>query len=180
MNKQEKLIIVGGSGAGKDFLLKKVVESGLKGCVKLTTRPKRLNEIDGVEYKFISNEEFFQLKESKEFITHQEFSVTPFDRDPEKWYYGITLEEFNNSQAFILTPGEVKTIDPEIRKKCFIVYLDIDRKIRESRILNRKDLNDSIKRRLDSDEIDFRGFNDYDLKITDPDFDAESVLDLMY
>lgn len=180
MKKQEKLIILGGSGAGKDFLIKRVIESGLKGCVKITTRPKRKNEIDGVDYKFISNEEFFSLKRSGSFITYQEFSVTPVDRSPEKWYYAITFEEFNSSQAFILTPGELKMINEDIRKKCFVVFLDIDRNIRESRIFKRDDLNDSICRRLDSDEVDFKNFNDYDLKITDPDFDAESVLELMY
>jgi hypothetical protein len=41
-------------------------------------------------------------------------------------------------------------------------------------------MNDSIKRRLDADEIDFSGFKDYDLKITDPEFEVEMVLSLMY
>ena len=88
-------------------------------------------------------------------------------------------EDFNNSQAFILTPGEVRQLTPEVRKNCFVVFLDIDRSIRESRISNRQDHNDSIKRRLDADEIDFKNFTDYDLKITDPEFDVDSILSLM-
>ena len=51
---------------------------------------------------------------------------------------------------------------------CFVVYLDIDRSVRESRLLGRQDKNDSITRRLDADDIDFQSYNDYDLKITDP------------
>ena len=37
----------------------------------------------------------------------------------------------------------------------------------------------AIKRRLDADDVDFSQFSDYDLKITDPEFTAEDVYDLM-
>jgi guanylate kinase len=66
-----------------------------------------------------------------------------------------------------------------MRKGCFVVYLDIDRKVRESRLLGRQDKNDSITRRLDADDIDFQSYNDYDLKITDPEFSSDDVYDLM-
>ena len=79
-----------------------------------------------------------------------------------------------------MTPGEIKQIDEVTRKGCFVVYLDIDRSVRESRISGRNDNNDSVKRRLDADEIDFKDFKDYDLKVTDPEFEVEMVLSLMY
>jgi guanylate kinase len=66
-----------------------------------------------------------------------------------------------------------------MRKGCFVVYLDIDRGVRESRLLGRQDKNDSITRRLDADDIDFQSYNDYDLKITDPEFSSDDVYDLM-
>jgi guanylate kinase len=78
-----------------------------------------------------------------------------------------------------MTPGEFENITPEVRKDCFVVYLDIDRSIRESRLFKRQDKNDSITRRLDADEIDFKDFKDYDLRITDPEFTADDVYDLM-
>lgn len=180
LNKSEKCIIVGQSGSGKDFLMRKLIESGLKGCLKMTTRPQRVNESQNITYNFVSFEIFKEKINQDELICYQKFEVTPLNKTPEIWYYGITKKEFENSQVIILTPGELYQIDPEIRKKCFVVYLDIDRKIRENRIFKRNDSNDSIKRRLDADEKDFLNFNDYDLKITDPDFDAESVLSLMY
>ena len=43
-------------------------------------------------------------------------------------------------------------------------------------------MNYSIKRRMDSDEIDFKEFSksgDYDLRVTDPDFNADDVRALM-
>ena len=171
LDKTEKLLICGHSGSGKDFLLRQLKEKGLKASTKVTTRPKRKNEVEGVNYYFKTLNQF----ESLDLLVSQDF----FNDKGELWKYGILKEDFNNSQAFILTPGEVRQLTPEVRKNCFVVFLDIDRSIRESRISNRQDHNDSIKRRLDADEIDFKDFRDYDLKITDPEFDVDSILSLM-
>jgi guanylate kinase len=179
-NKSEKLIVIGKSGSGKDWLLRKLEEEGLKVSIKTTTRPQRKNEVQFETYNFTSDFEFKSLLEQNQFICHQSFNVTPEGRDPEIWYYGISKDEFNSSQAFIMTPGELEQIDEETRKGCFVVYLDIDRNIRESRISGRNDNNDSVQRRLDADEIDFKDYNDYDLRITDPEFEVEMVLSLMY
>lgn len=180
LDKSEKLIILGHSGSGKDYLMRKLVEKGLKGCLKTTTRPMRINEVQDVTYNFVDFEIFNKNLNQNNLICYQQFKVTPLDKDPEIWYYGITKQEFEKSQVVILTPGELSQIDPEIRKTCFVVYLDIDREIRESRLIVREDNNDSIKRRLDADEKDFLNFNNFDLKITDPEFDVDMILSLMY
>jgi dephospho-CoA kinase len=81
-----------------------------------------------------------------------------------------------------MTPAELLMIDDETRKGCFVVYLDIDRDIREQRILRRRDMNDSIQRRMNSDDEDFKDFRkngDYDLRVTDEDFNADDVWALM-
>lgn len=178
-SKQEKCLIIGKSGSGKDYLMRKLVEKGLKPCLKWTTRPARKFEKQGVNYNFVSDSEFTQSINENKFLAYQKFQVTPEGKDPETWYYGLTREEFDNSQVFILTPGEFKNITPEQRKNCFVVFLDIDRSIRESRLYKREDKNDSIKRRLDADEDDFKDFSDYDLKIRDPEFTADDIYDLM-
>jgi len=177
--KREKLIVLGKSGSGKDFLVRKLVEKGLVVCLKTTTRPQRKHEIQWVTYEFVADWTFKERIENGEFLCYQTFNVTPEGRDPEIWYYGITKAEFERAQVFIMTPEEFKCIDVETRKGCFVVYLDIDRETREFRILKREDKNDSVQRRLDADELDFRGFGDYDLRVTDPDFTADDVYDLM-
>jgi len=179
MDKSEKVILLGKSGSGKDYLMRKLVEKGLKGCLKMTTRPQRKFEKQGVTYNFVSDNQFTELIKENKFLVYQTFNVTPEGRDPETWHYGVTFEEFNESQVFIMTPGEFSNIDEDTRKKCFVVYLDIDRSIRESRLFRREDNNVSIKRRLDADDIDFQSYIDYDLRITDPDFTAEDFYDLM-
>ena len=178
-DKHEKLIVLGKSGSGKDFLMRKIVKKDLIVCIKATTRPQRKHEIQWVTYEFVADWTFKERIENDEFLCYQTFNVTPEDRDPETWYYGITKAEFERAQVFIMTPGEFSCIDTETRKNCFVVYLDIDRDIREDRILKRADKNDSVKRRLDADEEDFKDFGDYDLRVTDPDFTAEDVYDLM-
>lgn len=177
--KKEKLVITGKSGSGKNFLERKLLEKGLKPCLKWTTRPPRKFEKQGITYNFVTDSQFLESVNENKFLAYQTFEVTPENSDPQIWYYGITNQEFNESQIFIMTPGEFKCISPEQRKKCFVVYLDIDRKVRESRLFKREDKNDSISRRIDADEIDFKDFTDWDLKITDPDFHPDDVYDLM-
>ncbi len=180
MPKSEKIILIGPSGSGKDFLMRRLTDKGLKPCLKWTTRPQRKFEKQGITYNFVSDSQFKQSINENKFLAYQTFVVTPDNSDPQTWYYGVTKEEFSNSQLFIMTPGELLKLTDEIKKQCFVVYLDIDRDIRESRLYNREDKNDSIKRRLDSDEIDFKDLKDYDLRITDPDFGADDVYELMY
>ena len=179
--KKEKLLILGHSGSGKTYLFKKLLEKGLKPGVKWTTRPTRKYEIEGVDYYFKSEDEFLQSLNENRLLTHESFVVTPENSEKQTWYYGISKEEFEKSQIFILTPGEFRNLNlsESERKGCFVVFLDIPRSIRESRLHHREDKNDSVIRRLDADDLDFKGFDDYDLKVTDPDFGADDIYDLM-
>lgn len=177
--KHEKCILIGPSGSGKDYLMRKLIEKGLKHCLKWTTRPPRKNEQQGVTYNFVNESDFLESIKESNFLAYQTFQVTPENSEPQTWYYGITNKEFDDSQVFIMTPGEFKSIGEDKRKGCFVVYLDIDRKVRESRLFRREDKNDSIIRRLDADEVDFINFHDYDLRITDPDFNVDDIYDLM-
>ena len=173
--KTEKLIIVGQSGSGKDFLRRGLIKKGLRYSPKFTTRPKRQNETDGVDYDFIEVEEFSSLKCEDKIKFYQTFEI--FDKI---WNYGVTVDNFEKNQLFIMTPFEISQLSDADLSKCFVVYLDIPCDIRTKRLLRRNDINDSIERRIKSDLVDFKDYNYYDLKITDPEFDAESIYDLMF
>lgn len=95
------------------------------------------------------------------------------------WYYGSTKEDWENCNLFIKTVRGVNLIKEEDRKDCFIVYLDIDEGIRYERLMERNDSNDSSSRRIKSDKEDFRGFDNFDLKIRDEKFSPKMVYDLM-
>lgn len=173
--KNEKIIIVGKSGSGKDHLLRGLIKKGLKYSPKYTTRPQRKLETNGQEYFFIQNSDFEFMLESNQILTFQKFDIFG-----SIWYYAISKDNFQDNQIFIMTPHEISTIDSETRKGCFIVYLDINFDIRRNRIIGRNENADSVDRRLQADEEDFKDFKDYDLKISDPDFDIDMVYDLMF
>lgn len=172
--KNEKLIICGKSGSGKDFLQRELIKKDLKFEPKLTTRPRRSFEVDGVDYIFTTNDNFNTLLEKDEILTYQSFEI-----GSDIWHYAITKKNFYENQLFIMTPYEISLLSEVDRKNCFVVYLNIDEEIRRKRVTKRKDMNDSINRRFLADEEDFKDFNDYDTHITDPEFDVELIYDLM-
>jgi guanylate kinase len=172
--KTEKLIITGPSGAGKDYLLKQMLEFGLAFSPKVTTRPMRPEEQQGREYNFVTNEKFAEMLTADEVKTIQSFNI-----GDKVWHYAITRESFLEGQLFIMTPTEVSMLSPDERKGCFVVYLCIDEQVRLSRVDKRNDKNDSIARRFSADKKDFEGFSDYDMKVTDPELDPAVIYDLM-
>ncbi len=176
--KSEKIIIVGPAASGKDYLIKFCIDNGLKRGMKWTTRPARKGEIEGIDYQFIDEISFKKMVLEHKFHEWETFDVT--ERGYKKtWYYGSTWEDFGEGQVFIKTPAAVEKLTHEQRKSCFIVYLDIPLEIRRNRLierLNSLDDTDSFERRINGDVKDFENFSDYDMRITDPDFDAEMIL----
>lgn len=67
-------IISAPSGAGKTSLVKALVEStdNIRVSVSHTTRAMRPGEVDGVNYNFVSKEQFLAMLEQSEFLEHAE------------------------------------------------------------------------------------------------------------
>lgn len=172
--KTEKLIIVGASGSGKDHLLRGLIRKGLKYEPKITTRPKRKLETNGVEYNFVERNYFETLLEKNQIKAYQDIDIGETN-----WYYGISSDNFEKNQVFIMTPHEISMLKEEDLKRSFIVYLDIEESVRRERITRRNDNDDSIDRRIESDKVDFDKFGIYDLRVTDPEFDTSDVYSLM-
>lgn len=86
------ITLTGASGAGKDFLFKKLLNENknIKPIISVTTRPKRENETDGIEYKFIKLEELEELYNSEELI-----DLRQYNSQEGIWYYGITKDSIN-------------------------------------------------------------------------------------
>jgi guanylate kinase len=69
-----------------------------------------------------------------------------------------------------MTPKGIHEIKPEDRLESFVIYLDIPSNVRIKRLNKRHMPGDSVKRRIEADELDFSDFTDYDLRITNSDF----------
>jgi guanylate kinase len=174
MKKYESMIICGPSASGKNVLLEYCIKAGLPYSPKITTRPKRNGETNGIDYIYTDNQDFEEMLMHGMIKTYQKFFI-----DGDIWYYGISKENFDTNQVFIMTPHEIKSLSKDDKDKCYIVYLDINEDIRKSRIEKRYDSNDSVMRRILADRVDFDNFIEYDLKISDADFDAEFIFSLM-
>lgn len=87
MNKINIIAICGKAGAGKDTLLQKIIQSAkvssfLHEIISCTTRPPREGEIDGVNYHFMTNEEF-----AYKILKGEMLEATIFN----DWCYGTAL-----------------------------------------------------------------------------------------
>ena len=77
MNGAGKLFVISGSsGVGKGTLLKELLlqHPELELSISATTRKPRPGEVDGVNYFFVSKDEFMQSVENKEFLEWAEFN----------------------------------------------------------------------------------------------------------
>ena len=77
------LILSSPSGAGKSTLTENLVrqDPSIRLSISVTTRPKRTSEIDGVHYRFISADEFAEMRERGDLLesaeVHGNFYGTP-------------------------------------------------------------------------------------------------------
>lgn len=67
-------VISAPAGAGKTTLAQRLVKtfSGIVQVPSVTTRPKRAGEVNGIDYHFVSKEEFAQREAKGEFLEHIE------------------------------------------------------------------------------------------------------------
>jgi guanylate kinase len=70
------LILSGPSGAGKTSIMKALLEriSDAEFSISATTRPMGPDEADGVDYHFLTREQFEQRIENDEFLEHAEYA----------------------------------------------------------------------------------------------------------
>lgn len=156
-----KLILVGKAAAGKDHLKKRIEEKGFKSGVSYTTRPPRRGEKEGEDYYFVTEEQFDQVIESGEMLEWMEFN---------NWKYGLSIKEFEQADVMIMSKDGLDMLPKAYRDQALVIYLDISRIKRVDRLNARKDLNDSIWRRMNTDDIQFEGFKDFDIRIKNDDF----------
>lgn len=100
------LLLCGKSCTGKSTIQKELVEMGMTAIVTYTTRPKRENEVEGVAYHFISNEDFLEKEQQGFFAESTSYNVAT----GETWYYGSALEDFADNKVIIVNPYSLRQI----------------------------------------------------------------------
>jgi len=170
-------VIAAPSGAGKTTLVKALTTRNpeLRFSISYTTRPKRRNEADGVDYLFVDKDRFDELRAAGALLE----SAEVFDN-----FYGTSREQVNehleNRHHVILEidwqgAQQVREAMPD----CVTVFiLPPSREELERRLRTRgTDSDEVIDRRLRDSLSDMSHWNEFDYVIFNDDLD-EAVADL--
>lgn len=170
MQNQKKIVVlIGASATGKDTIKEKMIKTGnYKQVVSYTTRPKRPEEIDGVHYNFISDNEMDEILNSEDKLEFTEYLV-----DGKRFRYSLTKKCFKEDEdnVVIINPIGLKEIvknNPEIIKDMIIIHLTCYRALVEKRYMEREANEadkEALRRRFEDrikrDIQDFKGFEDF-------------------
>lgn len=173
------LLLCGKTCAGKDTIQKELIKIGMNSIVSYTTRPPREHETEGIEYHFITKEEFLEKEKQGFFAETVSYNVAT----GETWYYGSAIEDMSDDKVIIVNPHgmeqlrKIKSLNP------ISFYITASEETIWNRLRQRGDDAAEARRRLNADDIDFANIskdidfsfsNDLGLK---PKVLAEMILD---
>ena len=153
------------SGVGKTTLTKKLQQKykNFKISVSHTTRPPRSNEINGIDYNFVTRTRFEELIEQKQFYEYAKI----FDN-----YYGTLKNDVdkilkNNDIIFDIDWQGTKQLSNFKNLNLLKLYLITDNKKELKNRLLKRDQNtqEEVEKRFKSFDEDVKHWNDYDYVI---------------
>ena len=156
------VILSSPSGVGKTTLTKKIQQKyrNFKISVSHTTRLPRSNEVDGVDYHFISHEKFQKLIKNKKFYEYAKI----FEN-----YYGTSKDTVDNTIKkndilFDIDWQGTKQLNKFKHLKLIKIFLITLKKsdLRERLKKRNQNTRDELERRLNSFEEDIKHWKDYD------------------
>ena len=165
------VILSSPSGVGKTTLTKKIQQKypNFKISVSHTTRIPRSNEVDGVDYHFVSKEKFKKLIDQNQFYEYAKI----FEN-----YYGTlrkTVDEdiISNDLIFDIDWQGTKQLSKFNNLKLIKIYLIPDSKEELKKRLIKRDQNtkEEVDKRYKSFNEDVKHWNDYDYIIINKNLD---------
>ena len=160
------------SGVGKTTLTKKIQQKyrTFKISVSHTTRSPRSNEVDGVDYHFVSNQKFKELIQDDHFYEYAKI----FEN-----YYGTLKKNVDdliikNDIIFDIDWQGTKQLSKFKNLKLIKIFLIADSKeeLKKRLIKRNQNTSDEINKRFDSFDEDIKHWNDYDFVIINKNLDV--------
>lgn len=141
------IILCGASASGKTVTALELQKKyGLKKAITTTTREKRVGETDGIEYFFISKEEFKKRLSENKFVESSLYNDN---------YYGCGIDQVSDDKVVVLDPNGLHSFK-KLKDKNIVTFLLIaDEKTRKERMISRGDKEENIQKRLTNDVVDF-------------------------
>ncbi len=177
------IVITAPSGGGKTTIVKHLLNTieNLAFSVSATTRPKRQNEIDGIDYYFMNVENFQKLIKEDQFVEWEQVY--------ENQYYGTLKKEVERLWSFgkyIIFDIDVKgalSIKKLYNKQVLTIFVKPPSKeILINRLKNRKtEKQESLDIRIKKAEIELKFENRFDYVLVNDDMlnafkEAEKVV----
>lgn len=133
--KMYKIIaIIGKCGSGKSTLAKNICKQfNAHDVVRSTTRPRRDNEVDGVDYKFTTLDEM-----AKNILQYLDIQI--FDTIDAKWAYGTNIQQLNDEKinVVVLNYDAIEQIIENVGLNILFVFVDARDDIRLMRSIKRE------------------------------------------
>lgn len=166
MKKYKIIAVMGQAGAGKDSFVHALIAGnyfpGAKEIVSCTTRPIREHEVDGVNYHYLTNEEF-----ADQVVNGEMLEATVFNN----WCYGTSIKNLDEKvlNIGVFNPEGIEILQEANNIDLTIIYIIANDKVRLLRQLNREENPncDEIVRRFSADKKDF---NDNRINSINPDY----------
>ena len=167
------IVLCAPSGSGKTTLAKHLLSQtkfNLKFSISATTRQIRENETDGIDYHFMSLEDFKAKIDAKDFIE--------FEKVYQGIYYGTLKSEIDNLIKKCNIIFDVDVVGALTLKKYFssdalTIFIDPPSlKELENRLINRGvNSPDDLKERLEKAKIEIEMKSNFDYSITNDDLE---------
>ena len=165
------VILSSPSGVGKTTLTKKIQQKyqSFKLSVSHTTRSPRSNEVDGVDYHFVSEKEFERLINKKKFYEYAKI----FEN-----YYGTLKQNVDetilkNDIIFDIDWQGTKQLSKYKNLKLIKIYLITENKEElKKRLINRnQNTKKEVEKRFNSFDEDVKHWSDYDYILINKNLD---------
>ena len=167
------LVLVGPSASGKTESAKIMMNRyPISRVVTCTTRPKRINEIDGFDYHFLSPEAFVLKKQQGYFV-----ETTFYNH----YHYGTPKNELGENKFIILDPKGLQSF-LNLDMPMVAIFLKTNEDVRIERMTLRKDSIKNIKARIKEDrkEFNLKHIEGLDMVIDTTNLSLSEVADLIY
>lgn len=150
------LVLVGASASGKTDITKLLIEEyGYKKMITTTSRKPRHDEINGIDYNFISRKVFENRIKKDKFLEYVLYNEN---------YYGTPKKGATIEKILIVEPDGANHIYKHEIKDTVIILLETDEDTRKERMLER---GDNLIETIDRLEKDGEHFSKENLKHID-------------
>ena len=130
------LVIIGPSACGKTQIVNKLISDfGYKKLVTYTTRPMRLNEKQGIDYNFITEEKFKEKINNSFFIEYVKYNNN---------YYGTSYSDLSKDKVVIIEAEGLKSYLEKARNQITVIFIRCSKPIRRIRMIERLDSDDIV------------------------------------